>query len=98
MISSIMRTVLMPTARGQRVLVETISLFQLHYRTVHGIRTTKSEGQALRVSLVKPGAYLSASYLLMNLNQKFNVIRAKTVRSGMKREVITSPALTVFRS
>jgi hypothetical protein len=62
MISSIMRTVLMPTARGQRVLVETVSLFQLHYRTVHGIRTTKSEGQALRVSLVKPGAYLSASY------------------------------------
>src|SRR5687768_7907232 len=57
-----MRTVLMPTTRCQRVLVQSVSLFQLHYRTAHGIRTTESEGQALRVSLVKPVAYLSASY------------------------------------
>ena len=52
----------MPTERGHQVFVETVSLFQLCYRTAHGIQNTKSEGQALRVSLVKPGAYLSASY------------------------------------
>ena len=48
---------------------------------------SKSEGQALRVSLVKPGAYLSASYFpLSAITDRFNACN--------QLELITnSPAL-----
>src|SRR5687767_3028680 len=44
------------------VFLETISLLQFRHPKARGVQSTKSVGQALRVSLVKPGAYLSASY------------------------------------
>src|SRR5688572_17785689 len=49
------------------VFLETISLLQFRHPKARGVQSTKSVGQALRVSLVKPGAYLSASERSANL-------------------------------
>ena len=54
---------LVTTGRGRQGLVERIFLLLFRYATARRAESTKSEGQALRVSLVKPGAYLSESYL-----------------------------------
>src|ERR671915_1791541 len=63
------RIVPVTTGRDRQGHMETGSPLPFRYATARRAESTKSEGQALRVSLVKPGAYLSMSYFDLLLQQ-----------------------------
>jgi len=53
------------------------------------LRNTKSEGQALRVSLVKPGAYLSASYTQTEGERRLaQLMHDKMASLGLQTELV----------